>query len=106
MKRGLRGRLLPAGLPHAHPRIFNILAQGSKILGPGPGPRPLVVATGHSIHLDLLDFLALGILVPGPKIHLDMLVIVVWCLGNFDFLDCGIVAFDFSDRGVWTLEFC
>ena len=52
---GLRGRLRPAGLPHAHPRIFNILGHGSgpklmaislRHLGRGPGlwPGPKLIA--------------------------------------------------------------
>ena len=98
LKRGLRSRLLPAGLPHAHPRIFNILAQGSKILGPGPGqcPRPLVVATGHSIHLDLLDFLALGILVPWA---------LAWAKDTFRYVGhCGLVFDDFCFFGAWAFS--
>ena len=29
---GLTGRLLPTGLPHAHPRISNILGHGYKLM--------------------------------------------------------------------------
>ncbi len=29
---GLPGRLLPTGLPHAHPRISNILGHGYKLM--------------------------------------------------------------------------
>ena len=76
-------------------KIFNILAQGSNILGPGPGqcPRPLVVATGHSIHLDLLDFLALGILVPWA---------LAWAKDTFRYVGhCGLVFEEFCFFGPW-----
>ena len=48
LKRGLPGRLLPTGLPHAHPRISNILGHGFKLIAisllaiwlvPWPKPR-------------------------------------------------------------------
>ena len=32
LNRGIQAYLLPTGLPHAHPRISNILGHGSKLM--------------------------------------------------------------------------
>ena len=52
------------------------------------------MARGHSIHLDLLDFLALGILVPWA---------LAWAKETFRYVGhCGLVFdnFVFLDRGI------
>ena len=68
------------------------------------------MATGHSIHLDLLDFWALGILVPWALAWAkDTFRYVGHCglvFEEFRFSDRGVLASDILDRGVWTLEFC
>ena len=68
-------------------------------------------SSGLSIDLDLLDFLALGILVPWAlACAKDTFRYVGHCGLVFEefrfFLDRGILPFDFLDRGAWMLEFC
>ena len=55
------------------------------------------MATGHSIHLDLLDFLALGILVPWA---------LAWAKDTFRYVGhCGLVFEEIRLFGPWDFTF-